>query len=97
MRISFFIANDPGSIATSSGKLIQQGARMLGIMEREQGIAYLKPEWGPKLSIYQVKPDERPSLLAEFSVAGGWVFNDTNLGKAKPGLTGKDLTSALKV
>ena len=76
--------------------VIQQGAKMLGIMERDQGIGYLKPEWGPTLSIYQVKPSEMPILLAEFSVASGWSFNDTNLGKAKQGLTGNDLKVALK-
>ena len=27
--------------------VIQQGAKMLGIMERDQGIGYLKPDWGP--------------------------------------------------
>jgi len=75
--------------------VIQQGAKMLGMMERDHGIGHLKPEWGQKLSIYQVKPSAMPILLAEFSVASGWIFNDTNLGKAKQGLTGNVLTSAM--
>jgi len=77
--------------------VIQQGAKMLGIMERDHGIDCLKPEWGPKLSIYQVKPGAMPLLLAEFSVATGWSFSDTNLGRAKQGLTGNELTSAMQI
>jgi len=77
--------------------VIQQGAKMLGIMEREHGISDLKPEWGPKLSIYQVKPGEpMPLLLAEFSVASGWTFIDINLGKAKLGLSGDALRAAIQ-
>ena len=76
--------------------VIQQGARMLGLLERDHGIGFLKPEWGPKLSIYQVKPSGMPLLLTEFSVASGWKFHDINLGQAKQGLTGNELKSAME-
>jgi hypothetical protein len=75
--------------------VIAQGAKMLGALERDNGIQYLKPEWGLKLSIYQEKPGEAPLFLADFSVATGWAFNNENLAKAKPGLTGEMLKSAV--
>ena len=76
--------------------VIKQGAKMLGMLERDHGICYLKPEWGLKLSIHQDKPGDAPFFLAEFSVATGWIFHEENLAKVKLGLTGSALTSAMK-
>ena len=77
--------------------VIMQGAKMLGTMERDHGIAHLKPEWGLKLSIYQQENQgDVPLFLAEFSVASGWIFHEENLAKVKPGLTGTALSSAIK-
>ena len=76
--------------------VLAQGAKMLGILERDHGILQLKPEWGIKMSIYQVKSEnERPLFLADYSVAAGWHFNDAHLARAKPGLTGDALKLAV--
>jgi len=67
--------------------VIVQGAKMLGILERDHGIEHLKPEWGLTLSIYQEKPGSPRLLLAEFSSPSGWTINSENLAQAKSGLT----------
>ena len=76
--------------------VIVQGAKMLGILERDNGIEHLKPEWGLKLAIYQEKPGSPSMLLAEYSTPSGWTFNAENLQIAKQGLTADILRTAMR-
>ena len=76
--------------------VIVQGAKMLGILERDNGTKHLKPEWGLKLAIYQEKPGSPSMLLAEYSTPSGWTFNAENLQIAKQGLTADILRTAMR-
>jgi hypothetical protein len=77
--------------------MINAVSRALAVL-RKKGCSreILKPQWEPAKVFHRPGGTARPSLLIEWTAAGGYALREQNLAKILPGLRAEDLMSELR-